>query len=80
MSTRTNAGNSPDSMDAFTSPLFRKSNIDKALTLAIRGVPMAWQANEAPVNLEKARDVYADEIRQLDVVHPRRRLFSSRQM
>ena len=77
MSTRTNAGNSPDSMDAFTSPLFRKSNIDKALTLAIRGVPMAWQANEAPINLEKARDVYADEIRQLDALHPRRRLFSS---
>lgn len=63
--------------DDYISPLFRKSNIDKALTLAIRGVPQAWQQTEVPVDLEKARQVYEDEIRLLDALHLRRRLFPS---
>jgi hypothetical protein len=77
MRTRVHSGNHPKPVAAFTSPLFRKSNIDKALTLAIRGVPQAWQQTEVPVDLEKARQVYEDEIRLLDALHLRRRLFPS---
>ena len=77
MRIQNHSGQRPEPMNGFISPLFRKSNIDKALTLAIRGVPQAWQQTEVPVNLEKAREVYDDEIRLLDALHPRRRLFSS---
>ena len=56
----------------FISPLFRVNSIDKALTLAIRGVPAAWQPDEHPVDLAQAREVYADEIELLDTLHVER--------
>lgn len=61
----------------WSSDFFRADKIDKALNLAVRGVPASWLPDERPVDLAGAREWYAPEISLLDALSPRKQLFTS---
>ena len=61
----------------YASKLFRKGNILKALTLAIRGIHRTWEYEQAPVTLDSGWTIYATEIALLDDINPKLAVFLS---
>lgn len=62
---------------SYLSKLFRIGNILLALTLAVRGIPRTWQPGVPAVTIQSGWAIYADEIRRLDALDPKLRIFQS---